>query len=295
MGSNSLNGIRDDKGRFVNGYKYSDLPQDVKEKRIKSLIESHEKRGSNAKIKREYPYIFNSWRAIMFSKKYKNIGMTEEWRDFKTFFDDVVGSYEKGRVFRRIDTTKPFSKNNFIWCTTEQAGQMDKKTIHIEYNGELYTLKELADKYCQSYSGIKIRYHRREIQNYTIDEIIFGRKKKRNDKQPKDFSEEYVKIRAKASKMISSYKCKDKKNGFNNVCDIDIDWMIENIFKKRCIYCGDNKRVGCDRIDNNKPHTKDNVVPCCIECNMARNNNFTFDEMKIIGETIKKVKEKRKL
>jgi hypothetical protein len=71
--------------------------------------------------------------------------------------------------------------------------------------------------------------------------------------------------------------------------------MVENIFKKRCIYCGDDKRVGCDRIDNNRPHTKDNVVPCCIECNMARNNNFTFDEMKIIGETIRKVKEKRTL
>lgn len=293
MDSDNLSVVRDNKGRFVKGYKYYELPQEFKEKRIKSMIESHEKRGSNAKIKREYPYIFNSWRSIMFSKKYKDIGMSEEWRDFKTFFDDVVGSYEKGKVFRRIDTTKPFSKNNFIWCTTEQAGQMNKKTIHIEYNGELYTLKELADKYCQSYSGIQIRYHRREIHNYTIDEIIFGRKKKRGDRKAKDYKDPNVIMREKASKMISAYKNKDKKMGFENQCDIDIDWMIKNIFNQPCIYCGDTNRIGCDRIDNDKPHTKDNVVPCCIECNTARNNFFTFDEMKIIGNTIRKIKEDR--
>lgn len=293
MDSDNLSVVRDNKGRFVKGYKYYELPQEFKEKRIKSMIESHEKRGSNAKIKREYPYIFNSWRAIMFSKKYKDIGMSEEWRDFKTFFEDVVGSYEKGKVFRRIDTTKPFSKNNFIWCTTEQAGQMNKKTIHIEYNGELYTLKELADKYCQSYSGVQIRYHRRETHNYTIDEIIFGRKKKRGDRKAKDCKDPNVIMRAKASKMISAYKNKDKKMGFENKCDIDIDWMIKNIFNQPCIYCGDTHRIGCDRIDNDKPHTKDNVVPCCIECNTARNNFFTFDEMKIIGNTIRKIKEDR--
>jgi hypothetical protein len=94
--------------------------------------------------------------------------------------------------------------------------------------------------------------------------------------------------------MISSYKNKDKKMGFNNVCDINIDWMIENIFNKQCEYCGDTERLGCDRINNDKPHTMDNVVPCCYECNCARNNNFSYEEMKIIGETIRKVKDNRK-
>lgn len=100
-------------------------------------------------------------------------------------------------------------------------------------------------------------------------------------------------IRAKASKMISSYKNKDAKNGVS-MCDIDIDWMIENILSQKCVYCGDDQRIGCDRIDNSKGHTKDNVVPCCIECNTARNNNFSFDEMKIIGATIRQIKLGRK-
>ena len=126
-----------------------------------------------------------------------------------------------------------------------------------------------------------------------IDEIIFGRKKKRGDRKAKDCKDPNVIMRAKASKMISAYKNKDKKMGFENQCDIDIDWMIKNIFNQPCIYCGDTHRIGCDRIDNDKPHTKDNVVPCCIECNTARNNFFTFDEMKIIGNTIRKIKEDR--
>lgn len=37
----------------------------------------------------------------------------------------------------------------------------------------------------------------------------------------------------------------------------------------------------------------ENVVPCCYVCNCARNNNFSFDEMKILGKTIKKIMEDR--
>lgn len=33
----------------------------------------------------------------------------------------------------------------------------------------------------------------------------------------------------------------------------------------------------------------------CKECNVARMNNFTYDEMKIIGLSIKKIKENRLL
>lgn len=130
--------------------------------------------------------------------------------------------------------------------------------------------------------------------NYTLDEIVFGRKRNRGSKEKKDVGDEGVNIRSKASKMISSYRNKDKKMGVE-VTDIDIDWMIENILTKKSVYCGDDKRIGCDRVDNSKGHTKDNVVPCCVECNTARSNLFTFEEMKVIGKSIRAVKEQRKL
>ena len=91
--------------------------------------------------------------------------------------------------------------------------------------------------------------------------------------------------------MISSYKCCDKKKGY--ICDLDIDTMLD-IMQSPCFYCGDTKRIGCDRIDNSKGHTLDNIVPCCYECNCARNNNFTHEEMKLIGKVIHDIKEQRK-
>ena len=68
--------------------------------------------------------------------------------------------------------------------------------------------------------------------------------------------------------MISSYKVKDFKNNAD-ICDFSIDWFIDNIMLKPCVYCGDTKRIGADRIDNTKGHTKENCVQCCIECNIA--------------------------
>ena len=92
--------------------------------------------------------------------------------------------------------------------------------------------------------------------------------------------------------MISSYKAHDRKKGLD-ICDIDINWMITNILSQRCVYCGDHYRIGCDRIDNNRGHIKSNVVPCCVECNAIRNNFFSYEEMKILGKTIREIKKCR--
>lgn len=40
-------------------------------------------------------------------------------------------------------------------------------------------------------------------------------------------------------------------------------------------------------------YTIDNVVPCCRECNQAKSDCFTYDEMKQIGAVINVIKLKR--
>lgn len=286
--------FRDNNGRFAKGYKHSDLPTELRDKIKASAIAAWKDRDDYiADLINECPYIYNSWRSIMFSQKGKKAGVCDRWRKFRNFYEDVRPTYQKGLVFRRKDYDKPFDVDNFIWCTSDEAASMQRNVVYLEYKGELLTLKQLAEKYNQSYSALKVRYFKREERGYTLDEIVLGRKKKRGSKSAKDYKDANVNIRAKASKMISSYKVKDYKNG-TTICDIDIDWMIENILTKECIYCGDSHRVGCDRIDNNKGHTRENVVPCCIECNTARNNYFSFDEMKILGQTIRQIKQSRK-
>lgn len=50
-----------------------------------------------------------------------------------------------------------------------------------------------------------------------------------------------------------------------------------------------------DRKDNNKYHTKDNVVVCCGPCNQTKRNYFTYEEFLKIGKVLKQIRIDRKL
>ena len=96
--------------------------------------------------------------------------------------------------------------------------------------------------------------------------------------------------KGKSIDIISSYKQFDVKKKFEH--DLTQSFVISSL-KLPCIYCGDVS-PGLDRKDNSKGHTIDNCVPCCKECNVSRMDNFTYDEMVILGKTIRKIKEDRK-
>jgi len=283
--------LRNEKGQFVKGHE--ELPPEQKLKRSISLRESAKKRKDYiADIVKQHPYIYNTWRGIMFTEKGKRIGVDEKWKDYRSFYNDVVETYQKGLLFRRPDVTKPYSPDNFAWVTKDVASDL-KAGIYITIGDETLNLSQWSEKTGLPRNAMSIRYHSKK-KKYTPEEIVYGVRGNRDSKKPKDISDPSVKIRAKASKMISSYKCRDKKLGFDS-CDITIEWMIDNILTQKCVYCGDDKRIGCDRIDNKKGHTIDNVVPCCVECNAARNNFFSFEEMKEIGNVIREIKRRRKV
>ena len=86
------------------------------------------------------------------------------------------------------------------------------------------------------------------------------------------------------SKKLSSYKQQDiSKNKYNPELFISLPEMIEKlvISKLECYYCKhnmsifykdvrDNYQWTLDRIDNYQGHFTDNVVICCLECNLKR-------------------------
>lgn len=78
--------------------------------------------------------------------------------------------------------------------------------------------------------------------------------------------------KGRASYLLSRYKTSDKEKN-RGECTLTVEWIIENIFSKPCHYCGESNwlNIGCDRIDNSLPHTPENVVPCCTDCNKERN------------------------
>ena len=55
----------------------------------------------------------------------------------------------------------------------------------------------------------------------------------------------------------------------------------------RCYYCGSNKDLGFDRIDNKQGHYERNILLCCSLCNMTRGDRFSVEEMEQLGKIIK--------
>lgn len=92
-----------------------------------------------------------------------------------------------------------------------------------------------------------------------------------SDKIKKYKQEYYSQMHGRALRLIEHYKREDIKRQRGD-CTLSEEWIISNILTKTCHYCGETDwmKLGCDRIDNSKPHTQDNCVPCCFECNRKR-------------------------
>jgi hypothetical protein len=93
-------------------------------------------------------------------------------------------------------------------------------------------------------------------------------------------------IKYKALSLKCAYEKFDRsKNYFFDLTQDD----LREALNSNCTYCG-FPATGMDRIDNNLGHTKENCIPACMHCNVARMDNFSHEEMFIIGEAIRKVR-----
>lgn len=112
-----------------------------------------------------------------------------------------------------------------------------KRLYYEEHKEEIETEKQ--KKYEDQIEKIKYKYH--------------------NDK----------KFRAKH--LVASYKHFDNYYFYNQNKTITPTQLLE-LWDGGCIYCGETDwhKLGADRIDNNKPHSIDNCVCCCSQCNNER-------------------------
>lgn len=83
---------RDSKGRFLKGR------VETSEEKLNRLIaieeRIHKRKNYIGDIKQECPRIYNVWRGIRFTEKGKRIGCSEEWNDFRVFYNDVRPKYK---------------------------------------------------------------------------------------------------------------------------------------------------------------------------------------------------------
>lgn len=85
----------------------------------------------------------------------RGISYDDRWKDFKNFYDDMIEGYEDHLSLDRIDVNGNYSKENCRWATAETQANNRRNNKFIEYNGERFTVTQLARKY--GISTIKLR------------------------------------------------------------------------------------------------------------------------------------------
>ena len=151
------------------------------------------------------------------------------------------------------------------------------RASHLEQERERYRRKnaerkEQIKEYNKKYRAEHKDYYREYMKKWEQDH----KEERRAYAKARDCSVHNKARRAtlerRANAISQDYRYADNARGFDTSSNIDGVWIAEHIFTSKCIYCGDGRweHLGCDRIDNNLPHTADNVVCSCGICNCER-------------------------
>jgi hypothetical protein len=72
------------------------------------------------------------------------------------------------------------------------------------------------------------------------------------------------------SRKISNFIKDAKRRGWL----VELNYLeVGHIMKKPCHYCGENRtNNGIDRVDSSLGYFKNNIVPCCKQCNFGKNS-----------------------
>lgn len=109
----------------------------------------------------------------------------------------------------------------------------------------------------------RCRHRKRTLYDKTYKEVVKA--------DPDRFKRVAEKHKARYEKDAFYYRWKgyryfDRKFGNG---EPSLEWLeAHELMLKPCSYCGLGESGGLDRRDNARPHTKDNVVPCCVSCNL---------------------------
>lgn len=128
-------------------------------------------------------------------------------------------------------------------------------------------------------------------EEYNKRKEYFKEYKRKNRERIKDYHQAYRKTKhGRAITYADNYRRWDSGKGFDISNNITPQWIEENLFSEnsKCVYCGDSdwQHLGADRIDNNKPHTPDNVVCACGRCNEIRAQHYTVEEFKELRKRV---------
>lgn len=133
------------------------------------------------------------------------------------------------------------------------------------------------EKYHKEHPDFQKEYYQANLEHELERNRKYKEEHKEEVKDKVHFYQNETK-NGRARHLIGAYSQSDKKHN-RGECTITSDWIINNIFNNTCIYCGESDwhKLGCDRIDNSKPHTEDNCVCSCKDCNIKRGSDVFYD------------------
>lgn len=199
------------------------------------------------------------------------------------------------------------TKKRYIELYGEEAWELEKvrrreyyKKYYIENHDRLLkkqknyfeTHREENKNRCKrNYEANKeerLDYARQYSAEHKDEKAVYSKKYASDHKieiseYQKDYRKQYLDTKeGLATQKAASYYHQDKRKGRDlGQFNITKDYIIEHIFSSKCIYCGESdwRKLGCDRIDDKKAHSQDNVVCSCYNCNIDRMyKKMTVDE-----------------
>lgn len=165
----------------------------------------------------------------------------------------------------------------------------EKKERKRQYNKQYYQkhkdkMAEYNKQYHQKHKNEKSEYNKQYYQKNRDEMAEYNKRyyQERKDElveYHKQYYKQYLNTPiGRAKNLLRNYNQNDNKKGRGDG-NLTAEWIVKHIFSKSCVYCGESDwfKLGCDRKDNSRPHTKDNVVPCCGECNVKK-GRMSYDE-----------------
>ena len=101
---------------------------------------------------------------------YAHLSMCDEWEnDFLAFREwALANGYSEDLTIDRIDNSKGYSPDNCRWVDLKKQANNRRSNVILEYDGQKYTLAELADHFGFSMATVKQRHK----YGWSVEDIV---------------------------------------------------------------------------------------------------------------------------
>lgn len=94
------------------------------------------------RYKDEYPREYSAWAHMHQRRKHKGYKVSEQWKIFARFLEDMGTAPNKDCYLKRIDGTKPFAPDNCKWEPYSEEYIQEQK-VRLEKHKETIAKKQL--------------------------------------------------------------------------------------------------------------------------------------------------------